>query len=43
MNTYIVELIAGVFFFATRSCEYSTTTKEENKRTLILQKEDIQN
>ena len=41
LNTYIAQLIAGVFFFGIQSCEYSTTPKGENKCTHILQKEDI--
>ena len=41
LNTSIGELIAGAFFFAVRSCKYSSTPKGEDKLTLILQKGDI--
>ena len=36
MNTAIVQLITGAFFFSMWSCEYSTTPKGEEKRTHIL-------
>ena len=42
LNTDIAQLISDVFFFGIQSCEYSTTTKGENKRTHILHKGDIQ-
>ena len=41
LNTAIIQLIAGAFFFGMRSCEYSTTNKGEDKRTRILQKGGI--
>ena len=40
LNTAIVQLIAGAFFFGMRSCNYSTTPKGEDKRTHILQRVD---
>ena len=42
LNTDIVQLIAGAFFFGMRLCEYSTTPKGDTKRTRILQKGHIQ-
>ena len=41
LNTSIVQLIAGAFFFGIRPYEYSTTPKGEYKCTCILQKGDI--
>ena len=41
LNTAIVQLITGAFFFGMRYCKYSTTPKVEDKRTRILQKGDI--
>ena len=41
LNTYIGQLIAGAFFFGMWSCEYSITSKEEDKCIGILQKGDI--
>ena len=41
LNTSIVQLIAGAFFFGIRSCVYSTTPKGEGKRTRILRKGDL--
>ena len=41
LNTAIVQLVVGAFFFGMRSCEYSTIPKREDKRTRILQKGDI--
>ena len=38
LKTAIVQLIPGAFFFGMRPCEYSTTTKGEDKRTHILPK-----
>ena len=38
LNTAIVQLIAGAFFFVVRPCKYSTTTKVEDKCTRILYK-----
>ena len=42
LNTVIVQLIAGEFLSGMRSCEYSNIPKGEDKRTQILQKENIQ-
>ena len=41
MNTAIGQLIAGVFLFGMRSCEYSKIPKGEDKCRHILQKWDI--
>ena len=42
LNTAIIQLIAGAFFFGMQSCKYSTTPKGDVKRTCILQKGCIQ-
>ena len=41
LNTDIVQLISGAYFFGMRSCKYLTTPKGEDKITQILQKGDI--
>ena len=41
LSTSIGQLISGAFFFGMRYCEYSTTPKEEDTHTHILQKGDI--
>ena len=40
VNIEIGKLLTGAFFFGIRSSEYSTTPKEDNKWTRLLNKED---
>ena len=41
LNTAMSQLLSGALFFAMRSCEYSTTNKQEEKKTKLLRLKNI--